>query len=391
MRLLPSRSGFLWRLLLRPLLFGIPFAIFFSLVQGAGIEKLGEYYIASLFFSFLITFAVEANRRWVAHRIIPPDHPQPGPPHVLQVVSYALASILGSVLAGVVLHFTIAPSTFGSGREIVLLLIYSVVFAVAFLGVIYAMRMKRLWAGRIREDQEMKIAAEIQRALLPPRIHAGRTFSAAAASIPCRAIGGDFFEYFDLPGERLAFALGDVAGKGPSAAILASLVQGIFTTHVAEDSGPAETLGRVNRALCRRGIEARFATIAFMVLTPEGKLIASSGGHNPAFLVARNGGIRRLEKGGLLVGAFENATYEEETVHLQPGDTLVLFSDGVSDSENPNGEQFGEERLRAILTDGVADSGPEQILDRILLATREFAADKPPADDITVLVVRYLG
>jgi serine phosphatase RsbU (regulator of sigma subunit) len=395
MALTPRRSGVLWRFLVRPLLLAIPFALFFSYLVGEGMQSIGAYYIASLYFSFLITLFVEANRRWIAPRVVPADHPRPGPPHPLQIASYAMASVFGSVAAGLALRFTIAPNTLGTERDVVLFLLFTLIFAGLFLGVIYASRMKHLYVRRIREEtreeQEMKIAAEIQQALLPPRIHAGETHAAAAASVPCRAIGGDFFEYFDLPGARVGFALGDVAGKGPSAAILASLVQGILSTHEGDGGGPAATLHRVNQALCRRGIESRFATLAYMVLDPGGKLVSSSAGHNPAFLIGRDGGVRRLERGGLVLGAFEDAAYEEETVDLAPGDTFVLFSDGVSDAESPSGEQFGEARLQSLLAGGAARGGPEQILERVLGAVRAFAADRPPADDITVLVVRYLG
>ena len=399
MRFLPRRDGSLWRLLLRPLLFAIPFALFFCFLQGSGFDKLGDYYIGAAFFSFTITLAIAANRRWVAPRLIPADQTRAGPPQALQIASYAVAAMLGSVAAGVILHYTIAPSTFGTGRDIMLLLMFSAMFTVLFLGVIYARRSQRLLIQRIREEaenrtreeQELRVAAEIQQALLPPRIRAGRGYAAAGASIPCRTIGGDFFEYFDLPGERVGFALGDVAGKGPPAAILAAMVQGIFTTHVDKDDGPAATLTRVNQALYKRGIETRFATIAYMVLTPDGRLVSCSAGHNPAYLLGRDGAVRRLEKGGLLVGAFGDATYEEEAVTLHPGDTLVLFSDGVTDAESPSGEQFGEERLYSVLADRKAGRAPEEILESVLHATRLFAAGHPPADDITVLVVRYLG
>jgi serine phosphatase RsbU (regulator of sigma subunit) len=399
MRLLPSRSGFFYWLVVRPLLFAIPFALFFCFLQGAGLDKLGDYYVVSLFFSFSITFAIEANSRWIAPRVILPGGARPGPAHPLQVTSYAAAAMLGSVAAAVILHYTIAPEMFGSGRDIVLLLLFSAIFAALILGLIYWRRTQRLLVQRVREEaenrtreeQEMRIAAEIQRALLPPRIRAGRGYAAAGASIPCRAIGGDFFEYFDLPDDRIGFALGDVAGKGPSAAILAAMVQGIFTTHVDGDDGPAATLSRVNQALFRRGIETRFATIAYMVLTPDGGLVSCSAGHIPAYLMGGDGAVRRLEKGGLLVGAFGDATYEEESVALRSGDTLVLYSDGVTDAESPSGERFGEERLSSILADGGAGRTPEEILERVLHATRAFAAGHPPADDITVLVVRYLG
>lgn len=394
MRLLPSRKGYFWKLVVRPLLIGIPFALFFCFLQGAGLALLGDYYIASLFFSFAISFAIEANRRWVAPRLLPPDQSREGPPRALEIATYAVAAMLGSVAAGILLHYTIAPS-FGTGRDIGLLLVFSAGFTVTFLAVIYTAQMKRLWVQRAREEtreeEELRIAAEIQQALLPPRVRTGKGYAAAGASIPCRTIGGDFFEYFDLPDERVGFALGDVAGKGPPAAILAAMVQGIFTTQVDGDDGPAATLSRVNQTLYRRGIETRFATIAYVVLTPDGKLVSSSAGHNPAYLIGGDGGVRRLEKGGLMVGPFENATYEEEAVTLRAGDTLVLFSDGVTDAESPSGEQFGEERLSSVLADCGAGRSPEEILEGILQATRLFAAGTPPADDITVLVLRYLG
>lgn len=390
-----SRAGWPWRFIARPLFFAIPFGVFFSYLLGDGLAKVGEYYVVSLVFSFLITVFIEVNGRWIAPRIIPPDHPRSGPPHALEIASYGVAAMLGSAAAAVLLHFTIAPGAFGTGRAIVVLVFFSAIFAGLFLGVIYANQMKRLYAARIRsetrEEQELRVAAEIQQALLPPRLRTGKSYAAAGASIPCRTIGGDFFAYFDLPDGRLGFALGDVAGKGPSAAILAAMVQGIFSTSVGGDEGPAATIGRVNRALCRRVVETRFATIAYMVIAPDGNLLSCSAGHIPAFLIGPDGGVRRLEKGGLLAGAFEDATYEEESVMLQADDTLVLFSDGVSDAESPSGEQFGEERLRALLVEAAGRPGPEETLEKVLEATRRFAAGRPPADDITVLVLRYLG
>jgi serine phosphatase RsbU (regulator of sigma subunit) len=389
-----SRTAFR-RIVLRSPLFAVPFAFFFSYLMGQGLRTFGGYYVASLVFALVITAAIEANRAWVAPRLVPPEHRRPG--HPLEVASFAVAAMVGSVLAGILLHYTIARGTFGSERAIVLLLFFSVFFTVLFLGVIYAVRIQRLYVRRIREEaetkareeQELKMAAAIQQALLPPRIRSGDSFSAAGASIPCRTIGGDFFEYFDLPGGRVGFALGDVAGKGPPAAILAALVQGIFATHVADQNGPAATLTQVNRSLCRRPVETRFATIAYLVLGPGGRLRSVTAGHNPAFWIGREGSVRRLERGGLLAGAFEDASYEEEEVELRPGDTLVLFSDGVPDAENPQGEQFGEERLGQLLSDGTSERSAEEILERVLSAVASFCEGRAPTDDVTVLVVRY--
>ena len=389
-------NGPFGRLVLRPVLYGLPFALFFSYLQGRGMATLGPYYIASIYFAFVITLFVEANRAWVVPRL---RVDRRGPPSRRVMASFALAGLLGSIAAGALLHFTIAPGTFGSERAIVLLLLFSVIFIVLVMGMIYARRMQGLLVQRIRDEaerevrkeQEMRVAAAIQQALLPPRIRSGASYSAAGASIPCRTIGGNFFEYFDLPDGRLGFALGDVAGKGPPAAILAAMVQGIFTTNVSADGAqsPAATLTRVNRALCRRPIETRFATMAYMILAPDGTLVSCSAGHNHAFVIGADGSERRLGCGGLLVGAFETATYEEESLKLSPGDTIVLWSDGVSDAESPAGEQFGEDRFRSLLFDGGKPQEPPLLLDRVLQSVQAFAADRPLADDVTVLIVRF--
>src|SRR5687767_15991246 len=114
---------------------------------------------------------------------------------------------------------------------------------------------------KARMEQEMRIAAEIQQALLPKSGRAGAYFRAAAASLPCRSIGGDFYDYVDMPGGSLGFALGDVAGKGPPAALLSAMMQGIFAAQAASSDAPSRTIARVNLALYRRGIESRFVTL----------------------------------------------------------------------------------------------------------------------------------
>jgi stage II sporulation SpoE-like protein len=380
-----SPRAVLGRLILRPLVFAIPFAIFFAFLQGGSLRALPAYYVVTLLFSFIIVVVIELNRAFVVPRILPPDR---APGHPLEIASFALSAILGSVIAGTVLNLTIAPGTFGSARSVITFLIFTLLFTALFMGLTYAVRWKSLVVRTAREEQELRMAALIQQALLPPRRRSGPSYEAAGASIPCRTIGGDFFEYFDFTSGRMGFALGDVAGKGPPAAILAAMVQGILTTHA--NDGPAATLERVNEALCRRAIEGRFATMVYVVLDPGGALMSCSAGHNPAVLLRANGTIERPDRGGLVLGAFETARYEEEAIALGPGDTLVLFSDGVTDAENPAGEQYGEERLLVAL-EGSARRSPDDVLERVLTSVRSFTSEQPPADDVTVLVIRYGG
>ena len=391
--MIPRPPAWLETYVLRPLLYAIPFALFFDYMSEGSLRSLPIYYGVSLLFAIIIVSFIEINRHFVVPRILPPDR---GPGHPLEIASFAVAAIMGSVVAGAILHFTIAPATFGSSRSTVLFLVFTFVFSGLFLGIIYSVRWKRLLVDRVREEaerttreqHELRMAAEIQQALLPPRRHAGPGYEAAGASIPCRTIGGDFFEYFDFTSGRIGFALGDVAGKGPPAAILAAMVQGILGTHA--NDGPAATIARVNDALCRRAVETRFATMAYVVLDPGGTLLSCSAGHNPGILLRADGTVERPDKGGLVLGAFDTATYEEETIVLRAGDTLVLFSDGVTDAENVEGEQYGEERLLRTLAPE-ARHAPEEILERVLTDVRTFAAGRPPADDVTVLVIRYGG
>jgi serine phosphatase RsbU (regulator of sigma subunit) len=379
-------------------LLAIPFAIFFNLQYGNGLATFGSYLAVSLIFSYVIGIAVGINRVWVFRRIRKSIRLEGNAALVLEIGSFALASMVGAVVAGVIVN-----STFGHGQAISArgagsFVSYTILFCALFMGWIYAMRFKRRYTDRIRaeaettarEEQELKIAGEIQRALQPGRPRVTRSFAAAGAAIACRTIGGDFFDYFDLPDGRLGFALGDVAGKGPPAALLAAMVQGIFTSHVDDGHGPAGTIERVNRVLNGRIVEGRFATLFYAVLSPDGKLVSCNAGNNPPLLVSRDGSVRRLEVGGLPIGPFNDATYGEEITALSPGDTLILYSDGVSDATDANDEAFGEERLLGCV-DRACEMEPEKLIEHVLGKVSAFAVDRPQFDDITLLVVRYAG
>ncbi len=248
-------------------------------------------------------------------------------------------------------------------------------------------RLYREATEKARLDRELHLAAEIQRALLPEALHSGVHFDVAASSIPCRSIGGDFFDYFNLTDDRFAFTLGDVAGKGPPAALLTAMIQGAFAAQVASTDSPAALMTHINRTLIRRAIQSRFVTVMYGVLGADGRLTYSNAGHNPPIVIGSRG-VRRLETGGLILGLFPHATYEEETVQLEDGDALVVFSDGVTDTLNAAGDDFGEERLLACVQTN-RTSTPEALLDCILSNVRVFAAGAAQSDDVTALVLRY--
>ena len=206
-------------------------------------------------------------------------------------------------------------------------------------------RLYRETVEKARLEQELSIAAEIQQALLP-EAHTRRVFEAVAASIPCRAIGGDFFDYVELPDGGFGFALGDVAGKGPPAALLTAVIQGIFSAFrsIGDDSG--ETVDHGQQGADSPRIEARFATMLYGVLAAAGNLTYSNARPQPADDLSARRGVRRIEDGGMhrrpvRAGALRAGNRVSST----PATPWSLFSDGVTEAMNVAGEEFGEHRL----------------------------------------------
>jgi serine phosphatase RsbU (regulator of sigma subunit) len=254
-------------------------------------------------------------------------------------------------------------------------------------------RLYRETVVKERLEQELRIAAEIQRMLLPQAPIDRPCVEAFARSRSCRSIGGDFFDYAHQDDCRFAFTLGDVAGKGPSAALLSSLLLGMFSLATQGNDAPASVVSRVNGALCFRAIEARFATLFYGVLDRRGCLRYCNAGHNPPFVIGSSG-IRRLEACGPVVGLLERAQYDDGVVQLAPGDRVVIFSDGVSEAFSEAGEEFGDARIHELLESTLAASGevtPMQLVDALIDEVRSFTRRTPQNDDITAMVVRYRG
>ena len=178
-----------------------------------------------------------------------------------------------------------------------------------------------------RAAQELRIAAEIQNALLPPPYFSGPSAELAAVTTPCRAVGGNLFDYVARPDGNLTFALCDVAGKGTSAALLTAVVQGLLAAEAETTDGPATVMSRVNKALCRRSIGSRFVTGFYAERAPNGPLTYCNAGHNAPFLVTA-AGVHRLETGGSVMGLFDTAQFDTGREAVGTGDLLVVFSDG---------------------------------------------------------------
>jgi serine phosphatase RsbU (regulator of sigma subunit) len=250
-------------------------------------------------------------------------------------------------------------------------------------------RLYREALDKAKIDQELKVAAAIQQSLLPPGEHNGTFFKCFAASEPCRSVGGDFFDYIDMQGGELGFIVGDIAGKGSPAALLAAAVLGMFSSEAFYQTGSSSPITRVNAGLFRRAIEARFLTAFYGILHKDGSLVFTNAGHNPPILVKKNG-IQRLEAGGVVLGLFEAATFDQETVMLEKGDILLAFSDGVTEAMNEANEEFGDDHLVSLMRSRHGQD-PKTVLQELIQAVKTFTGDALQSDDVTMMVVRFEG
>ena len=240
---------------------------------------------------------------------------------------------------------------------------------------------------KARQDRELRLAASVQRALLSRTRRSTPHGEAVGDSIPCRAIGGDFFETALLPSGDLAIALGDVSGKGPSAALLAAWVQGMFAVQLQVDPTPATTVAQLNQLLVSRHVDSRFVTLVYGVLSPNGRFVCCNAGHNPVIALT-NKGVQRVGCGGPVLGLFADSTFEQENLILEPGSTIIMFSDGAVEATDAQGCEFGDDRLLAAVRAG--RNLPESELLRALLeSVQQHSRGVPQEDDITVLVTRY--
>jgi sigma-B regulation protein RsbU (phosphoserine phosphatase) len=168
---------------------------------------------------------------------------------------------------------------------------------------------------------------------------------------------------------------------------MTAMIQGIFRALGENSHTPSSAMELVNRVLSHRSVKSKYATSFYGSLWPDGRFVSSNAGHNPPIVVRADGTVQRLEKGGLPVGMFGKASYLEEEIRLEPGDTLMLFSDGLSEAANPDGDEFGDDRLVEALRSG-REEDPSALLDSLFAQAKAFAGKQPQSDDMTGLIVR---
>ncbi len=243
-------------------------------------------------------------------------------------------------------------------------------------------------ADRLSLKNDLEIAREIQYAMLPQAKYDSPAFEAFGLTRPANTVGGDFYDVLPLPDGRVIVTIGDVSGKGSPAALLMALLLAMFRTLVDEGLEAAALAERLNVQVCRHSPASRFITLFFAACDPAtGRMVYVNAGHMPALLRRRNGAFERLTGGGIALGMFEPSTYEACETTIEPGDTLVLYSDGVTEAENHRGQPFEESGLERVV-DVNALASPPDLAQTILRVVELHAQETFLADDVTLLVVR---
>ncbi len=237
-------------------------------------------------------------------------------------------------------------------------------------------------------SRELDQAAEIQRGLLPRQMPEIPGLQLAGRSAPCRSVGGDYFDFFPLPDGRLAFLVADVAGKGLSAALLMSNLQARVQALMEVEFDVARLVTRLNHSLKANTPDNKFITGFFAILDPiSGSMTFTNAGHNPPALVRNSGKVELLTTGGPVLGILPNIPYMGGHTVLEPGESLVMYSDGVSEAPNAAGEEFGEDAVAQIAV-ACKDRTANETMLEIGRQLRCFLGDLQPVDDVTLLVVR---
>jgi phosphoserine phosphatase RsbU/P len=244
--------------------------------------------------------------------------------------------------------------------------------------------------AKTRLDHEIEIASEIQRHLLPKALPNLANLAVAGSTLSCQSVGGDCFDVIELGGGRYGFFVGDVAGKGISAALLATLLQGVFFTTAAMDIALPGIFSRVNQYLCERSGEDRYATVFYGVLDKSGRFEYVNAGHVPPLLLRKNGTLEGLGSANFPVGMFSEAEYQSSRVQVEPDDFIVIYTDGVSEAANPQNEMFEESRLRDILGSFTGNT-VEELTGAVRDGVKTFVAGAAQSDDITILAIQYKG
>jgi sigma-B regulation protein RsbU (phosphoserine phosphatase) len=257
--------------------------------------------------------------------------------------------------------------------------------------VIEAVRLYQEEQELIIIHQDMNIAREVQFNLLPKKILTIEGYETAAITIPAKEVGGDYYDFITCTNNRIAFCLGDVSGKGIPAAMLMANLQATLRGQTISSNSPRECIQRSNYLLYNSTESSKYATLFYGILnTQDHQFTFSNAGHNHPFFLSKDRTFTRLTAEGIPLGFLEAFEYDEQTISLKIGDTIVIFSDGITEAMNIKEEEFGEKRLSQVLQKNY-ELSPQELINVIIDAIHKHTKEASQTDDITLLVIKRIA
>jgi len=241
---------------------------------------------------------------------------------------------------------------------------------------------------KLLAKDEIQFARQVQLALMPERQPSIDCWSVWSTSEPANDVGGDLVDYIDLPSERLGIALGDVAGKGLGAALLSAKLQASLRA-VGPESTSLDELGtRMNNILNQDGLDNRYATLFYAEISPgSGHIRYLNAGHNPPFVLRGNGQVEDLPASSFPLGMLPTVAYEEGILDMEPGELLLIYSDGLSEATNREGEEFSPQRIRNLMPE-LNHETVQRAGENLLADVRQFLESERPHDDLSIVLIR---
>ena len=374
----------LWR---QPL-FGIPIALFFGTLFGRGTEGYWRAFQLSLVFAYVIGLLL-----WVLEFFVLPRLPdRPGETQAAAVIRisilYTVASMLGAAIAAYLVHWTVFPGLLGTPRTVAIFGMTTLLLSGLVTAGVLAFTFYRDAIEKAKAEQELDLARRIQRAFLISQFPDMPRVEVHAVNVSSRQVSGDFYDVVPA-GDSLLVAIADVSGKGVAAALMSSMLQASLRTQVRPDASPADMLSNMNRLLCGGAPTGKFATFFLARIDePTLRFHYANAGHNLPLLRRRDGRVEPLGPSGLLLGIQDELGLEETSLQLEPGDCVVLYTDGISEAADGRNDLFGEERLAEVVSAMPPTLRPSEVADRIMGAVRTHLDGIEAGDDMTLVVLR---
>jgi len=245
-------------------------------------------------------------------------------------------------------------------------------------------------------QQDLSVARDIQQGILPkqfPPFPGRKDFDIYASMVAAKEVGGDFYDFFMIDNDRLGFVIGDVSGKGIPAAIFMAVSRTLIRATGLNGATPGECLHYVNNLLCNESVSCMFVTVFYGILNMKnGELEYANAGHNPPYILKNSATtVEKLEStGDIILGCFEDQAFVSKKVKLDQGDSILLYTDGVTEAFNRHEEAYGEERLENLLST-MHNLTASHVINAIVADVNDFSLGVPQSDDITLLSLKYLG